>query len=383
LGRCYCFQINKARNSAIEQDDPRQTRRHRQTSNMMSTGPRGTFVISWAQTEADGLRAPGIGLVCVGAAWRWTGEAVRVDRPGGPLLLEGPEGSAERRRRAARMVRRLVGAATARDGQDGEPDGDDVAEQGFTLTDGRQVWDGLLIPVPESRARLVMFEGALPPVDTDLWVVRTTIDPRLMRPDAVAQGGVICFASGTMITTPQGLRTIESLRPGDRVDTVDSGPQPVVWAGHRRMTGARLHVMPHLRPVRIRPGALGGGRPDVDLLVSPRHRVLLRGRAADALFGTPEVLVRACDLIDDRQIHIDTAVREVTYVHVMLEAHHVVLANGLETESFHPLSAALDTLDPGQRSDLMQVLPDPGRYGGFARRCLSAPETAILRFDAA
>jgi hypothetical protein len=338
--------------------------------------------MSWSQTEADGLRAPGMGLICVGAAWRWTGEALRVDRPSGPLLLEGPEGEDDRRRRAARLVRRLVGAATARD--DADPlAATDEPEQGFTLTDGRHTWDAVLIAVPDSQARLVMFTGSLPPADTDLWVVRTRLDLRALRPQTAAQGGVICFAAGTMIATPQGLRTIESLRPGDWVDTVDSGPQPVVWTGHRRMTGARLHVMPHLRPVRIRPAALPGGRPDVDLLVSPRHRILLRGKAAQTLFGTPEVLVRACDLIDDRGITIDTAAREVTYVHVMLEAHHLVFANGLETESFHPLSAAMETIDPAQRADLLQVLPDPATYGGFARRCLTAPETAILRFDAA
>lgn len=348
----------------------------------MSTGTRGTYVISWSQTEADGLRAPGLGLICVGAAWRWTGEALRVDRPGGPLLLESPEGEEDRRRRAARMVRRLVGAATARDIPEA-PEAADEPEQGFTLTDGRQVWDAVLIAVPDSPARLLMFAGALPPADTDLWVVRTRLDPRALRPEPAAQGGVICFAAGTMIATPKGLRTIESLRPGDLVDTADSGPQPVVWTGYRRMTGARLHVMPHLRPVRIRPAALAGGRPDVDLWVSPRHRILLRGRQAEALFGTPEVLVRACDLIDDRQITIDTTAREVTYVHVMLEAHHLVFANGLETESFHPLSAAMETIDPAQRAELLRVLPDPATYGGFARRCLTAPETSILRFDAA
>jgi hypothetical protein len=347
----------------------------------MSTEPRGTHILSWSQTESDGLTGPDPARIAPGSVWRWTGSALRVDRPSGPLLLQSPEGSADRQRRAARMVRRLVGAATARDVP--EPEEDEESDLGFSLTDGREVWEAILIPVPDSPARLVMFEGALPPSDTDLWVVRTRWDPRGLHRDPVVQGGVICFAAGTMIATPQGPRTIESLRPGDRVDTLDSGPQPVVWVGHRRISGARLYVMPHLRPVRIRPAALEGGRPDVDLLVSPRHRVLLRGKAAAALFGEAEVLVRACDLIDDRHISIDTSVREVTYVHVMLEAHHIVFANGLETESFHPLSAALDTIDPDQRVGLMRAVPDAAAYGPFARRSLSAPETTILRHDAA
>lgn len=347
----------------------------------MSTGSRGVHVISWSQTEADGIRAPGVGLVTVGAGWRWSGQVVRVDHPGSVLLLENPEGGADLRRRAARMVRRLVGAAVDVAASD-DPD-DSSPEQGFTLTDGRHVWDACLIPVPESAARLVMFAGAMPPPDRDLWIVRSTLDPRLMAPDAVPQGGVICFASGTMVATPQGPRTIESLRPGDRIDTADSGPQPVMWTGQRRMSGARLYAMPHLRPVRIRSAALGGGRPDVDLLVSPQHRMLMRGAAANALFGTPEVLVRACDMINDHDVIVDSALREVTYVHVLLEAHHLVFANGLETESFHPLSAALDTLDPAQRDGLQVLLPDLAAYGGYARRNLSASEAAILRHNAA
>lgn len=77
----------------------------------MKTGSLGTFVISWSQTEVDGLKAASLDLLTVGAAWRWTGAAVRVDGPQGLLLLERAEGAADLRKRAARMVRRLVGAA--------------------------------------------------------------------------------------------------------------------------------------------------------------------------------------------------------------------------------------------------------------------------------
>ncbi|HEX9857440.1 MAG TPA: hemolysin-type calcium-binding protein, partial [Paracoccaceae bacterium] len=69
----------------------------------MKTGSRGTFVISWSQTETDGLRAAPLDVLNVGAAWRWTGEPVRVDGPHqGLLILEGAEGAADIRKRAAR-----------------------------------------------------------------------------------------------------------------------------------------------------------------------------------------------------------------------------------------------------------------------------------------
>ena len=346
----------------------------------MSSVYRGTYVMSWSQTEADGIRAPGLGLVAVGASWRWLGQAVQVDQSASVLVLESRRDSAAMRARAAAMVRRLVGAAIARgEAEPADSPAEIPQDQSFTLTDGRQNWTACVIPVPDSAAKLVMFAGDLPPVGRDLWVVASTLDPRLLASDPTPQGGVICFAAGTMIATPRGACPIEMLRPGDLIETVDSGPKPVIWTGQRRMSGARLYVMPHLRPVRIRNAALGGGRPDLDLLVSPQHRLLMRGASATALFGSPEVLVRACDLVGDSGVTIDHDVRDVTYVHIMLESHHLVLANGLESESFHPLSAALDTLDPAQRAALQTILPDVRAYGAPARRMLSGSEAAILR----
>ena len=71
----------------------------------MKTGSLGTFVISWSQTEVDGLKAPPLDVLAVGTTWRWSGAAVRVDGPQGLLLLEGAEGAADIRKRAARMGR--------------------------------------------------------------------------------------------------------------------------------------------------------------------------------------------------------------------------------------------------------------------------------------
>ena len=71
----------------------------------------------------------------------------------------------------------------------------------------------------------------------------------------------------------------------------DNGAQMVLWRGERRITGARLHAMPHLRPIRFRQNVVGHNRPAQDLLVSPHHRMLVKGAAARALFNAAEVLV--------------------------------------------------------------------------------------------
>ncbi|QYK43203.1 MAG: Hint domain-containing protein [Paracoccaceae bacterium] len=353
----------------------------------MGTGFRATFVMSWSQTEVDGLRAAPVSMIAPGAAWRWTGQAVRVDGVPEILPLTGAEGGAELRARAARMVRRLVGEAVH--GAVPKPamaGAEAMVDRGFVLTDGRTCHVATVIEVADTGARLVMFAGDLPPPDTDLWIVRSSLGDAPVA-DPATQAGVICFTPGTLLRTAGGSVRIEDLRPGDRIQTRDDGPQEVLWTGRRRMTGARLYAMPHLRPVRFRAGAMGVGRPDRDLLVSPRHRMLVRGPAARALFNAEEVLVAAADLVNGGSITVDLAAREVTYVHVLLERHEVVWANGLATESFHPGAAALDTLDPHDRFALEAILPevagDPMAYGDFARRCLTTAEAAILRHDLA
>ncbi len=354
----------------------------------MKTGSWGTFVISWSQTEVDGLAAPSLDLLTVGAAWRWTGASVRVDAPQAVLLLEGAEGAADIRKRAARMVRRLVGAVVGDQApqQQDEEGAEEVPEQGFIVTDGHHSFTLTLIDVPDTCARLLMVVGDLPPVDRDLWVVRTAIDrtPQVAV-GARTAGGVICFTPDTRLATPDGPRLIQDIQPGERILTRDNGPQEVMWRGHRRMSGARLYAMPHLRPIRLRLGALGVDRPDQDLLVSPQHRMMVRGASAQALFNTAEVLVAAEDLVNDSTITVDHALREVTYVHILLERHNIVYANGLETESFHPSNTALDMVDPLQREGLLGLLPEialnPHSYGDYARRNLSASEAAILRYD--
>ncbi|QUJ76857.1 Hint domain-containing protein [Sulfitobacter albidus] len=351
----------------------------------MGTGFKGTFVISWSQTEIDGLDAAPVQSLSVGAAWAWRGDAVRVDGPSDVLRLDQADGAEELRKRAARMVHRLVGAAlepgAAQAVAKGAPDAP-LMDNSFVVTDGSKSYSVTLIEVGGGAQPLLMFLNELPPRNCDLWIVHHTLGVSATDTAAPQQGGVICFTPGTMIRTAYGVEPIETLREGDLVQTKDNGLQPLNWIGQRRMSGARLFAMPYLRPVRIAGDALGMARPDQDLLVSPEHRLLIKGPQALSLFNTPEVLVTAKDLINGSTITVDTSLREVTYIHVLLDQHQVVWANGVETESFHPASAALETLDAEDRARLVAAYPglefDPHTYGSYARRTLSASEAAIL-----
>lgn len=358
----------------------------------MKTGFKGTFVISWSQTEIDGLDAAPVQSLSVGAAWAWRGDAIRVDGPNDVLRLDQADEAENLRKRAARMVRRLVGAALEETGgavrgpRASGADAGPLMDNSFVVTDGGRSYTVTLIELGRGSQPLLMFLDDMPPRNCDLWIVHHTLGASAGNAASANDGGVICFTPGTRIRTPQGQRLIEDLREGDLVQTKDDGAQPIRWVGSRRMTGARLFAMPKLRPVRIAAGVLNAGEPDADLIVSPQHRLLIKGPTAQELFNTPEVLVAAKDLINGDTITVDLKLREVTYIHVLFDSHQVLWANSVETESFHPASAALSTLDEGDRKRLLATHPeleyDPHTYGRFSRRNLSASEAAILNHAA-
>jgi hypothetical protein len=145
-----------------------------------------------------------------------------------------------------------------------------------------------------------------------------------------AAGGELgppCFTPGTRIATPEGERPVEDIRVGDLVLTRDSGPQPVIWAGRRTVDGTG-----DFAPIRIEAGVLGNVRP---LLVSPQHRMLLRGWQAELALGLQEVLVAATHLVDGDRVRREPC-DEVTYLHLMLPGHEIIFAEGAATESLDP-----------------------------------------------
>lgn len=349
----------------------------------MNTGYRGTFVISWSQSELDGSAAGSVDALRVGRVWRWSGTALRVDAPRDVLVLEGAKGMQELHRRAANNERGSAPGPIA----EVHAAADDPFTAGFDVTDGNRQYRVALLPGGADSLPLLSFIGMPPPAATDLRIVEIrNASPRTYDRDA-GTAGTICFTPGTRIATPDGPLAVEALQEGDRILTRDSGDQPVEWIGSRRVTGARLHVMPHLRPIRLRAHVMGQDEPDADLVVSPDHRILLRGDMAQALFNTAEVLVAAKDLVNDRTVIVDHGLREVTYIHLLLPAHQIIWANGIETESFHPAYAGLDDIAPDQRRRLQERLPgldaDPFAYGESARRALTGPEAALIRSEMA
>jgi hypothetical protein len=106
---------------------------------------------------------------------------------------------------------------------------------------------------------------------------------------------------------------------------------PIIWLGHRHINCQLHDNQTDVWPIRVHAGAFAPDQPLRDLWLSPDHAVFIDG-----------ALVPVRHLTNGRTI-IQEEVDEVSYYHVELAAHDVIIAEGLPCESY---------LDTGNRAAL-------------------------------
>jgi hypothetical protein len=152
---------------------------------------------------------------------------------------------------------------------------------------------------------------------------------------------VVCFVAGTRILTPSGEVAVEHLRAGDLVVTPHGAAPvaPVTWVGSLHVDLARQRDPARVAPILVKAGALAEGVPHRDLEVSPDHALFIDG-----------CLVAARLLVNGLTILRQSWRREVTYHHVELPRHGLLVGDGALSESY---------LDAGNRHlfDQPRVVP--------------------------
>ncbi len=152
---------------------------------------------------------------------------------------------------------------------------------------------------------------------------------------------VPCFVAGTRILTRRGEVKVEELQVGDEaVAMVGGGYSRITWIGQRAVATTNAFRLPKHWPMKVRAGAFAPGVPHSDLLLSPDHAVFVKGSLIPV------------GLLENGLTVVRAPMDEVTYYHVELERHDVLLAEGLASESY---------LDTGNRADFDGVARDPAQ----------------------
>ena len=177
---------------------------------------------------------------------------------------------------------------------------------------------------------------------------------------AFEDGLIPCFTAGTMIETDTGPQLVQFLKPGDMLRTYDGDFKPVKLVLQRRLTAADLAEHPNLMPIRIDAGALGSKLPNRTMHVSPQHRMLIASRLVARTFDVPEVLMAAKHLTALPGISVDDQTDGILYVHVIMEQHEVLIADGAPSESLLPAPEALRAMLPEARAEILSLFPEIG-----------------------
>jgi len=174
-----------------------------------------------------------------------------------------------------------------------------------------------------------------------------------------------CFATGTKIRTTDGDVAVEALSIGARAVLADGGSAPIVWIGHRDADFGADSDKDAAWPVRVRAGSFGAGLPVRDLYLSPDHAVFI-----------DDALIPVKYLIDGHKI-ASVPCESVTWWHVELPRHAVLLAEGLPCESFLDTGAHNDTdLKRAGRSDYVSRVWETE---GCAELVVAGPRLAAAR----
>ncbi len=177
----------------------------------------------------------------------------------------------------------------------------------------------------------------------------------------------ICFERSVKLATPRGYVRADKLEVGQTVCTWGGVKREVRWLGRKTVDGTG-----QMAPVRFAKGAIGNFAP---VKLSPQHRVLVTAPEADLQFGAPEVLVPAISLVDGKRVRQVTR-EQVHYVHILLDRHDILIAEGAPCESLLPGWRSRDLLDPKDRAAIAAVTNDDG--GEPCRPLLRRSEGALI-----
>ncbi len=172
------------------------------------------------------------------------------------------------------------------------------------------------------------------------------------------KGTIPCFAAGTRILCESGEVTVEDLRPGMRVMTLQNGLQPLRWVWSGTQVPDAEDAEGAL-PILISAAALGGEQPKTDLIVSGQHRILMGAQNQMQQHITTPALCKAILLTQFPGIRIMHGKKRVKWFHLLFDRHEIIQANGCAAESLLLAPMVLERMGRRVQRQLSRALGLP------------------------
>jgi len=196
----------------------------------------------------------------------------------------------------------------------------------------------------------------------------------------VFESAFCALARGTILATEEGPVAIEDMIPGIKVETRDAGFQPLVWIG--TMTLASQMPLAHMpaRLFRIPVDSFGPSRPMPDLMLAPHARLLHRSPKLRDVVKDDSALTPVTAFEDGNTVIRVAPASAVSVYHLAFREHHILRANGLEIESFHPGEDLLNRVGGDSLRLFQSFFPHLQSISDFGR--MVAPRLSVEEYEA-
>ena len=186
------------------------------------------------------------------------------------------------------------------------------------------------VTITSNAAPNITLTGHIFAVGSTAAITLTRSGAGTLRINALTCAEVVCYAKGTKILTKKGYVAVEDLRAGDDACSKGNIDRRLIscrYSPFMRIKWVKSFSVYNLTaattPICIKAGALGENTPFEDLYVSPDHGIAIGNK-----------LISAKYLVNNTTIVQEYNDDSVTYYHVELPTHAVIIANGVAAESY-------------------------------------------------
>lgn len=196
----------------------------------------------------------------------------------------------------------------------------------------------------------------------------------------IFESAFCALARGTIMATQDGPVAVEDLMPGVRIETRDAGYQPLLWIGTITLVPNQQPGQTPPRLFRIPVDSFGPQRPTPDLMLAPHARLLHRNQKLRDLIQDETALTPITAFEDGQSVIRVAPASPVSVYHLAFRDHHILRANGIEIESFHPGTDLGNRLGGDGLRLLMSLFPHLSSVADFGPLC--APRLSAEEFEA-